>query len=253
MAEQIIPRGYARDLFDLEGRVAVVTGAASGLGQAISPGSRRPARSWRCSTSTRRASPTTQDFIDSEGGTRDLSGLRRDVERGRQRGGGAVLAAHGRVARPGELRRLGLPLRRGGLPRGSLRRAHRAEPQGQLPAVPGVRTRDARTAERLHHQHRVDRRLHRLPARDRVPAVQGRRHAAHPRARAGVARPQRPGQRHRADPDGHGPDRADGQDDVHHQRLHRQPHAARPPRQAGGAHRRRDLPRQRRVLARHRA
>jgi NAD(P)-dependent dehydrogenase (short-subunit alcohol dehydrogenase family) len=37
-SEDIIPRGYARGLFDLEGRVAVVTGAASGLGQAMAAG-----------------------------------------------------------------------------------------------------------------------------------------------------------------------------------------------------------------------
>ncbi len=32
------PRGYASTVFDLSGRVAVVTGSASGVGQAISIG-----------------------------------------------------------------------------------------------------------------------------------------------------------------------------------------------------------------------
>ena len=33
-----VPPGYANNLFDLSGRVAVVTGGGSGLGQAISIG-----------------------------------------------------------------------------------------------------------------------------------------------------------------------------------------------------------------------
>ena len=70
MAKDPIPRGYARNLFDLEGRVAVVTGAASGLGQAISLRARAGGReARRCSTSTRPGSRRPQAFIESEGGT----------------------------------------------------------------------------------------------------------------------------------------------------------------------------------------
>ena len=62
-----------RDLFDLEGRVAVVTGAASGLGQAIGAGLAQ-AGAMLALLDVNEAGPRRRPrtFIDEEGGERDL-------------------------------------------------------------------------------------------------------------------------------------------------------------------------------------
>ncbi len=38
MSSDNVPLGYARDIFDLSGRAAVITGGGSGLGRAIAIG-----------------------------------------------------------------------------------------------------------------------------------------------------------------------------------------------------------------------
>ena len=67
MAKDIIPRGYARDLFDLEGRVAVVTGAASGLGQAISAGLAQAGAKLVLLDVNEAGLATTEEFIELRG------------------------------------------------------------------------------------------------------------------------------------------------------------------------------------------
>jgi NAD(P)-dependent dehydrogenase (short-subunit alcohol dehydrogenase family) len=68
MPTDIIPRGYARNLFDLEGRVAVVTGAASGLGQAISAGLAQAGAKLVLLDVNEAGLATTEEFIRSEDG-----------------------------------------------------------------------------------------------------------------------------------------------------------------------------------------
>jgi NAD(P)-dependent dehydrogenase (short-subunit alcohol dehydrogenase family) len=97
MAKDPIPRGYARNLFDLEGRVAVVTGAASGLGQAISSGLAQVGAKLTLLDVNEGGLATTQEFIESEGGT--ATSLVCDVTSSAAVNGAAesVLAANGRV------------------------------------------------------------------------------------------------------------------------------------------------------------
>ena len=145
MAKDPVPRGYARNLFGLEGRVAAVTGGAQRPRRRRSrPGSRRPARRSRCSTSTRRAWPTTRGVHRRGGRRRPRRPLRRHRRARRSTRGRERSTRLGARRRARQQRRHRLPLAGGGLPRGSLRRDHRAQPQGHVPAVPGVRPADAR-------------------------------------------------------------------------------------------------------------
>jgi NAD(P)-dependent dehydrogenase (short-subunit alcohol dehydrogenase family) len=68
VSEQIIPRGFAKGLFDLEGRVAVVTGAASGLGQAMAAGLAQAGAALALLDVNEDGLGETRAFIEEEGG-----------------------------------------------------------------------------------------------------------------------------------------------------------------------------------------
>lgn len=67
--EPPVPAGYVSNLFDLKGRVAVVTGGGSGLGQAISIG--YPSATARPSPST--ASPTATSEAAGAAGSQGVA------------------------------------------------------------------------------------------------------------------------------------------------------------------------------------
>ena len=56
-----------RTMFSLAGRTAFVTGAARGLGLAIARGLARPARAWRCPTSTRPVAAVAAEPLRADG------------------------------------------------------------------------------------------------------------------------------------------------------------------------------------------
>src|SRR5688572_22391853 len=66
--DAIIPRGYARGLFELEGRVAAVTGAASGLGQAMAAGLAQAGAVLALLDANEEGLEETRAVIESEGG-----------------------------------------------------------------------------------------------------------------------------------------------------------------------------------------
>jgi NAD(P)-dependent dehydrogenase (short-subunit alcohol dehydrogenase family) len=68
VSDDIIPRGFARGLFDLEGRVAAVTGAASGLGQAMAAGLAQAGARIALLDVNEEGLAETKAFIDEEGG-----------------------------------------------------------------------------------------------------------------------------------------------------------------------------------------
>ncbi len=67
--ELSVPEGYARQLFDLRGRVAVVTGGGSGLGRAIAVGFGQVGVTVIVADVNRKGADETQATIAAEGGT----------------------------------------------------------------------------------------------------------------------------------------------------------------------------------------
>ena len=78
----------------------------------------------------------------------------------------------------------------------------RSQSEGHVFLLPGVRRQDARAGQGQHHQHRLDRLLHRLSLGERLSRLEGRRAADDQGAGARMARPRRARQRHRPDADG---------------------------------------------------
>jgi NAD(P)-dependent dehydrogenase (short-subunit alcohol dehydrogenase family) len=74
-AEPSVPPGYAAGLFDLKGRVAVVTGGGSGLGQAIAIGYAQVGVTVVIADINMKAAETTLQIITEQGGTASVAEL----------------------------------------------------------------------------------------------------------------------------------------------------------------------------------
>ena len=243
-----------RQLFGLDGRIAVVTGGASGLGAAFSQRARGRRRD-RCHRRPQRGARGRgrgRDRGRRRQGRVQVGRRHRRAGRQRLRRQARGRPRAGRRAR--QQRRRRAPLADRGLHRGGVRPHPRAQPQGHLLHEPGDRPQDDRAGQGQHRQHRLDRRVHRLPALERVPCEQGRRRADDPLVRARVDRPRGACQRDRAGAlrDAAAQEGAPRERVVVDDRLHPAPDAARPADPARRADRGRDLPRERRRRQGHR-
>ena len=192
MADRVVP-----DLFRLDGKVAVVTGASSGLGVAFARAWPRPGRTSRSVPAGWTGSPTRPAGRGRGSPRADGRDRRRRTTVVHRPGG----AGHGGVRpgrHPGQQRRhrhgdAGHPRDARPVPQG-----HRRQPQRLLLDGPGLRPGDAAGLE--HHQHQLGARHHDGgPAAGGVRRVEGRPDRADPRPGPAVDRPQgHPGQRGRA-------------------------------------------------------
>ena len=160
-------------LFDLSGRVAVVTGGMGQLGRVIRVGARRARDA--------RRRPRRGPGRRARGGAGVRGGRHgSELDRGRRAGDRAGLGSSApsreqRSARlaSGRTRRGGRPVR--GLPRGLVRRGHGRERQGNAPVLPGDRRRDGARGARLDRERLVGLRPSLARAGSvRVPARTGR-------------------------------------------------------------------------------
>ena len=181
--------------------VAVVTGGASGLGAAIAAGLAQAGAAIvvvdiddeRAADVVRRdrrrgrhgRAPFTADVTDRRQSTR----RRRRGRRRSARVDVLVNSAGTAFRSPAEE-----------LPRGARStRVVALNLKGTFLTCQRVRAPDARPGRGQHRQHRVDRRLHRLPAHERLPGEQGRRRAARPARSRSSGSARRARERDRAD------------------------------------------------------
>src|SRR5258706_3466868 len=73
--ESAVPPGYANGIFDLKDRVAVVTGAGSGLGQAIAIGYAQVGVTVVLADVNMKGAQTTLDIIKEQGGAASVTEL----------------------------------------------------------------------------------------------------------------------------------------------------------------------------------
>ena len=244
-----VPLGYARDIFDLTGRVAVITGGGSGLGRAIAIGYAQCGVTVVVADIDEAGAAETVATVDEQGGR--AAAMPLDVTKRSQcvEVADAVRREHGRID----------------ILVNSAGAAHRS-PAETFPE------------ERFDHIIELNLKGTYLccQAFGAVMLEQGKgsivnmasigSFIAYPLSSAyiaskggvaqvtkvlalGVAGAGCPRQRHRTDADGIPDDPQGGPDHVAHRRFHQGPHGPAPARPAAGADRGRDIPRERRVGA----
>ena len=225
----------------------LVTGGGSGIGAAIAKGLAQAGARLVILDIDEAGAEATAATIVSQGG--NATAFRCDVTNRE-----AVEEAAGRDRRraragrhPRQQRGDGVPQPSGRVPRGATRCDPGPEHQGHLPALPVVRSEDAGSPERQHHQSRLDRWIRGLPPCQRVRDEQGRGGSADPSVCDRVDRPRCAGKRDRSVPRRLTPVRPARDAIFDDERLHRRQDAPRRVAAAARPDRRRALPRKRRL------
>ncbi len=205
MNDLAIPAGYARDIFDLTGRVAVVTGAGSGLGEAISIGFAQAGMTVVLADVNVAGAERVAGIIAGNGPRRSSSTSTSTSKEACDRVADEVVAEAGRVDMlvnsAGSAFRcpaedfpedkfdfiVGLNMKGTYLCCQAFGRKMLAQGKGSIINMGSIGG------------------VHRLSPGQRLPRLQGRRRADHQGPRPRVARPRRAGQRHRPDADGLAP------------------------------------------------
>jgi nucleoside-diphosphate-sugar epimerase len=191
-------QGTFMNKIDLEGRVAVVTGGAQGIGYAIAE------RMLASGASVSLWDADAAKLAEAKGTLGNAGRVFAEeldlTERERRRGGRGAHDRRGRQDRHRRQQRRHHRRQRHDLGAHARRLAprHRGEPGRALPRLPRDRAAPDREEVRADRQHRVGRRQGRQPERVALQRVQGGRDRAHQVARQGARRQGHPRQRGRA-------------------------------------------------------
>ena len=183
-------------LFSLEGRTAIVTGAASGLGRSIAVGL---GQAGAYVVAADLPGAATEEAVEEIGPDRAIA-VGVDVTR-REEVAAMTDLAVGRdrpPRRPRQQRGDRRARRRRRVSDRALGPSARGQPDRHVQLLPARRSANARLRLGLDRQPRVDRRARRLGRQPRLPGEQGRRRSADPDPGGRVGGPRGSGQRDRA-------------------------------------------------------
>jgi NAD(P)-dependent dehydrogenase (short-subunit alcohol dehydrogenase family) len=188
-----VPADYATSIFRLDGRVAVVTGGAGGLGGAIASGFAQAGATVIIADrdidrAEKRSTEIGREFAHAyEIDVTSATSVKDVVQNVTQNYGGVdvlVNSAGMATRHPAE-----------DFPEDEWDLIMRVNVKGDLPRLSRFRTTNARAGQRQHHQPRLDSVIRRLPPVDRLSAEQGCSCTNDPKPRHRVDRPRSEGQR----------------------------------------------------------
>ena len=247
--ELSVPAGYAANLFDLKGRVAVVTGGGSGLGAAMSIGLAQVGVEVVVADVNLPGAEATHATITEQNG-KSVAALLDVTSRT------AVVALADKVER--DFGRVDILINSAG---SAFRSPAEDFPEDKLDFILNLNLKGTylccqafgqkmlSSRQRQHYQRRVDRLLHCLSMGQRLPRFEGRRAPADQSPGAGMADPRRARQRHWPDFDGLAAGASRGAEKLCDLRLHQGAHDSAAPRLASRTDWDRNLPGERRVGA----